>query len=79
MYLYNIRLELQTEIERMYVVSYLHRKGMKLPEIVAELAVVYHENAFDENRVKYWLHEMNLITALLVTSASLLCLFVINW
>jgi hypothetical protein len=43
-----------------YVVSYLHRKKMKLPVIVAELAAVYHENAFDENRVKYWLHEIKL-------------------
>jgi hypothetical protein len=33
---------------------------MKLPVIVTELAVVYHEDAFDENRVKYWLHEINL-------------------
>jgi hypothetical protein len=60
MYAYNIRLDLQTKIEQMYVVSYLHRKGMKLPAIVAELAVVYHENAFDENRLKYWLHEIKL-------------------
>jgi hypothetical protein len=41
------------EIEPRYVVSYLRRKGMKLPAIVAELAAVYHEDAFDENRVKY--------------------------
>jgi hypothetical protein len=34
-------------------VSYLHRKGMKLPAVVAELAAVSHEDAFDENRVKY--------------------------
>jgi hypothetical protein len=52
MYLYNIRLELQG-IEQRYAVSYLHRKGMKLHGIVAELAVVYHEDEFDENRVKY--------------------------
>jgi predicted Zn-dependent protease len=30
------------EIEQRYVVGYLHRKGMKLPAIVAELAAVYH-------------------------------------
>jgi hypothetical protein len=53
MYVYNICLELQMEIEQRDVVSYLHRKGMKLPAIVAELAAVYHEDAFDENRVKY--------------------------
>jgi hypothetical protein len=41
------------EIEQRYVVSYLHRKGMKLPALAAELAVVYHKAAFDENRVKY--------------------------
>jgi hypothetical protein len=35
-------------------------KGMKLPPIVAELAAVYHEDAFDENIVKYWLHEITL-------------------
>jgi hypothetical protein len=46
------------EIEQRYVVSYLHRKGMKLPAIVAEFATVYHGDAFDENRVKYWLHEI---------------------
>jgi hypothetical protein len=40
------------------VVSCLHRKGMKLAAIVAELAAVYHKDAFDENRVKYWLHEI---------------------
>jgi hypothetical protein len=48
------------EIEQRYVVSYLHRKVMKLPAIVAELASVYHEDAFDQNRVKYWLHEIKL-------------------
>jgi hypothetical protein len=37
----------------LYVVSHLHRKGVKLPVIVAELAAVCHEDAFDENRVKY--------------------------
>jgi hypothetical protein len=31
---------------------------MKLPAIVAELAAVYHEDAFDQNRVTYWLHEI---------------------
>jgi hypothetical protein len=39
---------------------YLHRKGMKLLEIVAELAPVSHEEVFDENRIKYWLHELKL-------------------
>jgi transposase len=58
MYFYNIRLELQ--IEQRYVVSYLHCKGMKLPAIVAELAAVQHEDAFGQNRVKYWRHEMKL-------------------
>jgi hypothetical protein len=33
---------------------------MKLPPIVAERAAVYHKDAFDENRVKYWLHEIKL-------------------
>jgi hypothetical protein len=58
MYVCNIRLKLQIEIEQRDVVSYLHRRGMKLPVIVAEPAAVYHEDAFDENRVKYWPHEM---------------------
>jgi hypothetical protein len=53
MYVYNIRLELHMEIEQRYVVSYLPRKGMKLPAIVAELATADHEDAFDEDRVKY--------------------------
>jgi hypothetical protein len=53
MSVYNIRLEFQMEVEQRYVVSCLHRKGMKLPAIVAELAAVYDEDAFDENRVKY--------------------------
>jgi hypothetical protein len=44
---YNIRLELQTEIEQRQRVNSLHRKGMKLPAIVAELAAVYHEDALD--------------------------------
>jgi hypothetical protein len=52
-YVYNIRLEGQMEIDQRYVVSYLHRKGMKLPAIVTERANVYHEDAFDESRVKY--------------------------
>jgi hypothetical protein len=56
----NLRLELQMEIEQRYMVSYLHRKGMKLPAIVAELTVVSHEDAFDEDRVQYWLHEIKL-------------------
>jgi hypothetical protein len=50
---YKIRSELQMEIEQRYVMSYLRRKGMKLPAIVDELAAVCHEDAFDENRVKY--------------------------
>jgi hypothetical protein len=40
------------EIEQKDVVSYLHRKGMKLPAIVTEPAAVHHDDAFDENRVK---------------------------
>jgi hypothetical protein len=60
MHVYNIRLELQMEIEQRYAVSSLHRKGMKLPAAVAELTAVYHENALDEKRVKYWLHEIKL-------------------
>jgi hypothetical protein len=60
MYFYNVRLELQMKIEQKYVVSSLHRKGMKLPAIIAEPAAVCHGNAFDENRVKYWLHKIKL-------------------
>jgi hypothetical protein len=41
------------EVEQRYVVNYLHRKETKLPAIVAELGEVYHEDAFDGNRVKY--------------------------
>jgi hypothetical protein len=48
------------EIEQRYVMSYLDRKGKKLPAVVAELAAVDHEDAFDENRVKYWLYEIKL-------------------
>jgi hypothetical protein len=53
MYVYNIRLELQTAIDQRDMVSYLHRKRTKPPEIVAELAADYHEDAFDENRMKH--------------------------
>jgi hypothetical protein len=53
MYVYRICVEFQMEIEQRYVVSDLHCKGMKLPVIVAELAAVYHDDAFDENTVKY--------------------------
>jgi hypothetical protein len=60
MHVYNIRLELSMEIEQRYVVSHLHCKVMKLPAIIAELAAVYHEDAFDESRVKYSLHEIKL-------------------
>jgi hypothetical protein len=60
MYVYNIRLEFQMEIEPRDVVSYLHRKGLKLPAIATELAAVYLEDTFDNNRVKYWLHEIKL-------------------
>jgi hypothetical protein len=56
----NIHLELQMEIEQRDVGSYLHRIRMKLPVIVTEPAAVYHEDAFDENRAKYWLHEIKL-------------------
>jgi hypothetical protein len=48
------------EIEQRSVVSHLQRKGMKLPVIVTELAAVYYEDAFNENRVKYELHEIKL-------------------
>jgi hypothetical protein len=60
MYVYNISLELQMEIEQRYVVSSLHRKGMILSALVAEPAAVYHEDAFDDYRVKYWPHEIKL-------------------
>jgi hypothetical protein len=60
MHVDNIRLELQVEIGQRDVVSSLHRKGMKLPAIAAEVVAVYHEDAFDENRMKYWLHEIKL-------------------
>jgi hypothetical protein len=58
MYVCNIRLELQMEIEQTDVVNHVRRKGMKLPATLAELAAIYHEDAFDVNRVKYWLHEI---------------------
>jgi hypothetical protein len=48
------------EIEQRYVVSYLPRKGMKLPAIITERAAVDQEDAFDENKVKYLLHEIKL-------------------
>jgi hypothetical protein len=35
------------EIEQRCMVSYLHRKGMKLPAIAPELAEVHHKDAFD--------------------------------
>jgi hypothetical protein len=35
-------------------------KGIKLSAIVAELAAIYHEDAFDENTVKYWLPDIRL-------------------
>jgi hypothetical protein len=41
------------EIGQRYVVNCLHRKEMKRPAITSELAAVYHEDAFYENRVKY--------------------------
>jgi hypothetical protein len=53
MYVDDIPLELQMEIEQRYVVSYLHHKGMKLPATVAELAAAYHEDPFDKSGVKY--------------------------
>jgi hypothetical protein len=46
------------EIEQRDVANCLHRKGMKLPAIVAELAAIDHEDAFDGNKVKYRLHEI---------------------
>jgi hypothetical protein len=49
----NVRLELSMENEQVYVMSYLRRKGMKRPAIVAELTAVDHEDVFNENRVKY--------------------------
>jgi hypothetical protein len=41
MYVYTFGLKLLLEIEQRYIVDYLHRKGMKLPAVVAELAAVY--------------------------------------
>jgi hypothetical protein len=60
----NVRLQypfrITDGIEQRYVVSSLYRKGMKLPAMVAELTVVYDEDAFNENRVKYELHKIQL-------------------
>jgi hypothetical protein len=58
------------EMEQRYVVSYLYRKEMKPPAIVAELAAVYHENAFNENRVQYWPHEIKVIVLIRVTDRA---------
>jgi hypothetical protein len=66
----NIWLEFQMEIGQRHAVSYLHRKGMKLPAIVAEPAAVYHEDAFDESRMKYWLHQIKLHRSHLSDRAS---------
>jgi hypothetical protein len=41
------------EIKQRQVISYLPRKRMKLPAIVAELAAVDLGDAFNENRAKY--------------------------
>jgi hypothetical protein len=60
MYVYNIRLELHMKIHQRYGESSLHRKGMKMAAIVAERAAVYHEDAFDENRVNYLPYESKL-------------------
>jgi hypothetical protein len=60
MYVDDVRLELQMEIEQRYLASYLHHRGMKLLAIVAERAVVHHEDTFEENRVKCWLREIRL-------------------
>jgi hypothetical protein len=60
MYVYNIRREFEMEIEQRYMMSYFHRKGIKLPEIVSELASVYREEASTENKVKCELHEVKL-------------------
>jgi hypothetical protein len=56
----NVCLEFQMEVEQRPVVSYLHRKDMKLPEIFAELPSVCREEAFDENAVQYWFHGLKL-------------------
>jgi hypothetical protein len=56
----NIRFEFQMEMEQRYVVSTLHSTRMKLRATFAELAAVYHEDALDENRVKYWLRDIQL-------------------
>jgi hypothetical protein len=59
-YIEDVCLEFQMEIERRSGVGYLHGKSMKLPEIVVEPESVYHHEALDENRVKYCLHDLNL-------------------
>jgi hypothetical protein len=48
MYVYNIRFELEIEIEQTYVVGYPCRTGMKLPAIIAELAAVYQGDTFNK-------------------------------
>jgi hypothetical protein len=48
------------EIEQRSVEISLHHNRMKFPEIVAELPSVHHEEGFNENRVKYWFHELKL-------------------
>jgi hypothetical protein len=59
-YVSNVRFQFQMEIGEKYVVTYLHGQGVKLPEIVAALARVFHEEPSDENMAKYWLHELKL-------------------
>jgi hypothetical protein len=46
MYVYNIRLKLQMKTKQRYVVSYLHRKGTKLPARVAEVSRPWFSRAF---------------------------------
>jgi hypothetical protein len=53
--------ELELEVEVKVKADWkLKRKWIKLPTIIAELAAVYRQDTFDENGVKYWLHEIKL-------------------
>jgi hypothetical protein len=48
------------DLEHRHVIQFLHRKGLKLELIVAELSSTYGQDAYERSSIKYWMPQLKL-------------------
>jgi hypothetical protein len=48
------------ELEQRHIIKFMHLKGLKLDDLVAELSDMYGQDAYAKPSIKYWLHQFRL-------------------